>query len=104
MKKNKSFVRFCVQYLTIYSIILFIIFLFINSVINKNLINISLDITSIFEYDDILKNDDFNNLPVKKYARNEIYIFDENDNIIFKTNNYEKNILKKKTFYLLITI
>lgn len=95
MKKNKSFVRFCVKYLTIYSLVLFVLFLIINSFINKSLMNVSLDITSLLDYEEELKEDNFSSIPLKKYQRNEIYIFDEQDKIIFKTNNYEKNIVTK---------
>ena len=95
MKKNKSFVNFCVFYLSIYSLLLFLTFILINTLINNGLVNISKSLDDFIKYDYLLKEDEYDKIPIKKFKRNEIVIFDENKEILFATNNYEEGFLTK---------
>lgn len=99
MKKNKqSFVMSCVLYLSIYSIMLLITFLLMNTLIEKSINNIYLDIDSLKIYQDYLDEDEFDRIPLRKFLRNEIVVFDENNEIIFETHNYEKKYLSPAEF------
>ena len=73
-KKQNSFIKTCVFYLSIYSIILILTFLFINTIIERSIKNIYFDIDSIKEYKTYLKNDQYNNIPIQKYLRNDIVV------------------------------
>ncbi len=95
MKKNKSFVNFCVFYLSIYSLLLFLTFILTNTLINNSIINVSKTLYDFIKYDYLLKEDEFDKIPVKKFKRNEIVIFDENKEVLFSTNNYEEVFLTK---------
>ena len=79
-KKQNSFIKTCVFYLSIYSIILILTFLFINTIIERSIKNIYFDIDSIKEYKTYLKNDQYNNIPIQKYLRNDIVVFNAKEN------------------------
>ena len=97
-KKQNSFIKTCVFYLSIYSIILILTFLFINTIIERSIKNIYFDIDSIKEYKTYLKNDQYNNIPIQKYLRNDIVVFNEKNKVIYETHNYEKLYLNPKEF------
>lgn len=90
MKKSKSFVRFCVFYLSVYSIILFLIFIMTNTWINKSVSKVPFRIDNIFEYQEYLLNDEFEKLPINKMVMNQFFVFDEKGNTIFKSKKDSK--------------
>ncbi len=99
MKKNQnSFIKTCVFYLSIYSIILFLTFLLISTIIEKSTQNIYFDIENIKEYQKYLKKDQYNKIPIRKFLRNDIVVFNEENKVIYETHNYEKLYLKPKEF------
>lgn len=90
MKKSKSFVRFCVFYLSIYSIILFLIFIITNTLINKSVSQIPFRLDNIFDYQKYLVQDEFEKIPINKMGTNEFFVFDDKGNTIFKSNKDSK--------------
>lgn len=98
--KNKrvSFVKYCVLYLSLYSIMLLFPFIILNSIIEQKTNDIIFEIENINDYKKYLDNDNFKELPFKKYKKNEIIVFDENDNIMFETHNYETNYISPSEF------
>ncbi len=96
--KNLSFVKYCVLYLSLYSIMLFLPFIILNSIIERKINSITFEIENIGDYKEYLDQDNFRELPIKQYKKNEIIVFDENDKIIFETHNYENNYISPKEF------
>lgn len=96
MKNNKTFVKRCALYLTIYSLLLGVSFALINIFINKDIDKISMNLDDLLVFENDLYNDDFKEIPLKQFKHNEIFIYDEDGNILYKTNNYEKLYLKFK--------
>lgn len=89
MKRNKSFIWYCVCYFTLYAFILFLSFVFINLIVNKRLQNITVSLPDLLKYNHFLERDDFNKIPLRRFKRNEIAVFDENNNLIFSTRNHK---------------
>lgn len=90
MKKSRSFVRFCVFYLSFYSIILFLIFIITNTLINKSISKVPFRLDNIFEYQKYLLNDEYEKIPINKMSKNEFFVFDSNGNNIFKSKKDSK--------------
>jgi len=90
MKKSKSFVRFCVFYLSIYSIILFVIFIITNTLINQSISKIPFTLDNIYNYQKYLLKDEFEKIPINKMVKNEFFVFDDKGNNIFKSNKNSK--------------
>lgn len=89
MKRDKkSFIGFCVFYFSIYSCILLLSIIFLNILIESKLKMVIPTMDDLLEYEDYLIDDDFNKLPLNKFSKNEILIFDETNSPIFSTNNY----------------
>lgn len=87
-KRNKSFVGYCVVYFSLYSCILLFSIIVINILIDSRLKGVSPSIDDFLEYEEYLLDDSFNKLPLKKFSKSEIIVFDENDSVLFSTNNY----------------
>ena len=99
MKKNQnSFIKTCVFYLSIYSIILFLTIFLISTIIEKSTQNIYFDIENIKEYQSYLKNDQYNKIPIRKFLRNDIVVFNEKNKVIYETHNYDKLYIKPNEF------
>lgn len=96
MKKNETFVKKCALYLTLYSLLLGASFALINIFINKDIDRISKTLDDLLIYEENIYNDDFDNIPLNKFKHNEIFVYDEDGNILYRTNNYEKLYLKFK--------
>jgi len=87
-KKSKSFVGDCVLYFSIYSCILIASILFINLLVDTKIKKVIPSIDDILSYEEYLVEDKFNKIPLNKFKKNEIIIFDELKNVIFRTNNF----------------
>ncbi len=96
MKKNETFVKKCALYLTLYSLLLGASFALINIFINKDIDKISKTLDDLLVYEHDIYNDDFDKIPLNRFKHNEIFIYDEDGHILYKTNNYEKLYLKFK--------
>ena len=87
---KKSFIGYCVFYFSIYAILVLLLFVLINGIVNKKMDRYIPNIDYLFEYEEYLKEDDFNKIPLKKFKRSDFVIFDQDLNIIFKTDNNPK--------------
>ncbi len=93
MKKNRfkmSFIAYCLWYFSLYSFILIGIIFAINFFINQKIENMFPSLEDVLKYENYLKKDDFQRIPLKKFKRNEIVIYDEQDTILFYTQNHLK--------------
>lgn len=87
---RKSFIGYCVFYFSIYAIIVLLLFVLINGIVNKKRDRYIPNLSYLLEYEDYLKDDSFNKIPLKKFKRSDFVIFDQNNNIIFKTDNNKR--------------
>ncbi len=90
MKKNrlrKSFIAYCLFYFSLYSCFLIIAIFLINIFINQKLEDIFPQLEDVLEYEDYLRRDEFYRIPLKKFKRNEIVIYDESESILFYTQH-----------------
>lgn len=97
-KNNQSFVKSCVIYLTIYSIMLFFTFLIMNTIIEHSIKKLTFEIENLDKYQKYLENDEFEKIPIKRYLRNEIVVFDEIGKVIYETYGHKKNKITPQDF------
>ncbi len=87
-KIKKSLIGYCVLYFSLFSGALLLLFIVFNLFIESKLQEVELSLDDLLNYEEYLKNDEINKIPLKKFSKNEIIIFDELNRVFFRTNNY----------------
>lgn len=100
-KIRNSFVFTCTKYLLIYSLILLIIYYGINYAINQKLDYIFPSIDVLLQYEDLLKSDNFADIPISKLKKCSYIVFDDEGRVIYASNSTISNkITYEDTFII----
>lgn len=126
VKNNKSLIKNTIIYFIAFIITIICTFLLINNIINYRVDNSFLYIDDLLSYEEELRTDDFDSIPLRKFKHNNFVIYNKDFEVLFTTNEelsnnitledlnfindyydlsyytvYEKNI-KGETFYHII--
>lgn len=100
-KLHNSFVLTCTKYLFIYSLILLIIYYGINYLINQKLNYIFPSIDGLLQYEELLKSDNFADIPISKFKKCSYIVFDNEGKVIYASNSAIANkITYEDTFII----
>ena len=87
MKTNKRFslITFCILYFTLCASLILLIFL-VSTLISNKVLNDSFPvIADIIEYDDYLKNDEFNKIPIKKIFGSDFAVYNGDKSLLYSS-------------------
>ena len=90
---NKSFVKNIIIYLVLFTGSIILLFIFMNNLVNYYLSNSFPYLSDLLEYEDRLKKDDFNTIPLNKFHNSEFLIYGENYEVLFSTSKELANII-----------
>lgn len=94
MKKEKSFIRQCIIQNLISTVAMFIIFIIIYTLQNKELAKSFPSIYDVLEYEEKIVNDEFEKIPIWKIKGASIMVYDTNNKILFVSDKNIQNEIK----------
>lgn len=94
-KRNRSIslVTICVFQFFLFSLILLLLYMFINYQINRRLENAFPSMTTLLEYQDELIYDTYYQIPIHRYADCDFVIYGEKGNVLYSTSKKIRNQL-----------
>ena len=84
---GKSFLRTCITYFIICSLLVFVINTAVNALISMRLDNAFPSIVNMLEYDEALKTDDFASVPMRRFRGCAFMVFDEDSRMLYASDN-----------------
>lgn len=90
---NKSFVKNIIMYLILFTVVIILLFIFMNNLVNYYLSNRFPYLSDLLVYEDRLKEDDYNTIPLNKFHNSEFLIYGDNYEVLFSTNRNLANII-----------
>ena len=84
---GKSFLRTCITYFIICSLLVFVINTAVNALISMRLDNAFPSIVNMLEYDEALETDDFASVPMRRFRGCAFMVFDEDSRMLYASDN-----------------
>lgn len=98
---RKSFLRTCLTYFLLCSLLVFAVSAAVNAVAAARLDRAFPSIDLVLEYEDALQEDDFAAIPMRRLEGCAFLIFDENDRLLYATDNKLKEYIHSEDLWLL---
>jgi len=93
MRINKSLIKNTIIYFVLFIVTLLITFILVNKVIDYRFDNSFLYIEDLLSYEELLRTDDYESIPLYKFKYNNFLIYDENFEVLYSTNPDLNNII-----------
>ena len=98
---HKSFLRTCLTYFVLCSLLVFAVNAAVNAAAAARLDRAFPSIDLVLEYEDSLREDDFAAIPLRRLGGCAFLVFDENDRLLYATDNTLKEYIRSEDLWLI---
>lgn len=98
---DKSFLRTCITYFILCSLLVSILNAALNTIISWRLDNAFPSIYSLLDYQDALMQDDFSAVPMRKFHGCAFLVFDEDGRMLYASDNQFKEQLRAEDLWMI---
>lgn len=93
MKSNKSLIKNTIIYFILFIATIILTFLLVNKLVDYRFDNSFLYIDDLLSYEDLLRNDEYDKLPLNKFKHNNFLVYNEDFEVLYSTDTQLNNII-----------